>query len=80
MGAELPLATVEALAAHYVSLLRTVQPTGPYHIGGHSFGGLVAFEMAQQLVSAGEQVAALILMDTLAPPLHPMTARLLGRG
>jgi acetoacetyl-CoA synthetase len=52
------------MAARYLSEIRTVQPTGPYHIGGFSMGGLVAYEMAQQLRAAGEEVALLALLDT----------------
>jgi thioesterase domain-containing protein len=55
---------VEDLAAHYVTALREIQPEGPYHLGGISFGGLVAFEMAQQLRAAGQETALLALMDT----------------
>ncbi len=66
-GVSEPHRTVEAMAAHYVSEIRRVQPHGPYVIGGHSFGGLVAFEMAQQLLRAGEEVARLIVLDTSAP-------------
>jgi thioesterase domain-containing protein len=58
---------VEALAAHYVAAIRAVQPHGPYRLGGLSFGGLVAFEMAQQLIAAGEDVALLVLFDTPGP-------------
>ena len=42
-------ATVETMAAHYVQEIRSFQPEGPYYLGGYSMGGLVAFEMAQQL-------------------------------
>nr|WP_246194966.1 AMP-binding protein [Allochromatium palmeri] len=48
------------------TLLRTVQPQGPYHLAGHSFGGLLAFEMAAQFLAAGEEVATLSIIDTLA--------------
>jgi thioesterase domain-containing protein len=57
---------VEDMAADYLSEIRTVQPHGPYHIGGFSFGGLVAFEMAQQLLVQGEGVGLLALLDTYA--------------
>jgi thioesterase domain-containing protein len=50
-----------------VAALKTVQPTGPYHLLGWSVGGLVAYEMAQQLTAQGQVVAALILVDTQAP-------------
>jgi thioesterase domain-containing protein len=56
--------TVETIAAEYVTEIRLVQPHGPYFIAGHSFGGLVSFEIAQQLVREGERVSFLGLIDT----------------
>ncbi|HWG58371.1 MAG TPA: condensation domain-containing protein [Candidatus Acidoferrales bacterium] len=56
--------TVEDLAARYIRDIRRVQPHGPYHLSGASFGGLVAFEMASQLAAQGEQTAFLALFDT----------------
>jgi len=56
--------TVETMAANYVAEIRRVQPHGPYFIAGHSFGGLLSFEIAQQLVRAGERVSFLGLIDT----------------
>lgn len=67
-----PLRTVAALAADYLEAIRTVQPHGPYTVGGWSFGGFVAFEMARQLRAAGERVDRLILLDTVA--LNPCCA------
>lgn len=61
-----PLTRVEDLAAAYLQEVRTVQPHGPYRIAGHCFGGLVAFEMAQQLLRAGEAVEQLMLIDVPA--------------
>jgi amino acid adenylation domain-containing protein len=58
---------VEDLASHYLAELRRVQPVGPYHLVGYSFGGAVAFEIAQQLTEAGETVALLALIDSRAP-------------
>jgi thioesterase domain-containing protein len=58
---------VEELAALYVAETRKVQPEGPYFLGGLSFGGIVAFEMAQQLCSVGQKVALLALFDTPTP-------------
>ncbi len=64
----LPLHTrVEEMAAHYIEEIRTLQPQGPYFIGGSSFGGIVAFEMAQQFQVLGERVALLALFDTHGP-------------
>ena len=58
---------VKDLASHYVSVVLDTQPKGPYHLGGASFGGLVAFEMAQQLHAMGHQVGLLALLDTPGP-------------
>ncbi len=65
-----PFATLAEMAAHYVAELRRVQPAGPYHLGGWSFGGLAAFEMACQLADAGQEVAFLAVLDT-GPGLPP---------
>ena len=59
--------TVEQMAAYYIGEIRTFQPCGPYYLGGSSFGGLVAYEMAQQLCAAGEEVALLAFFDTNGP-------------
>ncbi|MEM7125427.1 MAG: amino acid adenylation domain-containing protein [Chloroflexota bacterium] len=58
---------VEEIAGYYISEMRTVQPRGPYQLAGQSSGGLVAFEMANQLVSQGEEVSLLVLLDTYLP-------------
>ncbi|MEW2174792.1 amino acid adenylation domain-containing protein [Streptomyces sp. NPDC005406] len=61
-----PLRTMASIAAHYVAAMRRAQPEGPYVIGGWSFGGFVAFEMARQLRAAGQEVGKVILLDTVA--------------
>jgi thioesterase domain-containing protein len=61
------LKTVEEMATHYIKEIQEFQPQGPYYIGGSSFGGLVAFEMAQQLRQRGERIALLAFFDTYAP-------------
>lgn len=67
-----PLLTcIEDMAAYYIKSLRTVQPQGPYCIGGWSFGGLVAFEMAQQLIASGQEVSLLAIIDTSSPSNKP---------
>jgi amino acid adenylation domain-containing protein len=66
-GKNAPLTRIEDMAAHYIEAIRSVQPQGPYFLGGWSFGGLVAFEMAQQLQKSGDKVAVLAMLDTLAP-------------
>jgi thioesterase domain-containing protein len=65
-----PHTTVEAMAAQYLEEVRQIQSAGPYFLGGYSFGGMVAFEMAQQLQDQGEEVALLALIDAMAPALH----------
>jgi thioesterase domain-containing protein len=56
--------SIEAMAAHYINEIRSVQPEGPYLMGGFSFGGLVAYEMAQHLRAGGQEVGLLVLFDT----------------
>jgi amino acid adenylation domain-containing protein len=58
------LGSVEQMAACYIGEMRKFQPEGPYYIGGYSFGGLVAFEMARQLRSDGQEIGLLALLDT----------------
>ncbi|MEH2138510.1 non-ribosomal peptide synthetase [Nostoc sp.] len=67
LDGETPLNRIEDMASHYIEALRSVQPKGPYFIGGWSFGGWVAFEMAQQLQNSGEEVALVAVLDTIAP-------------
>jgi thioesterase domain-containing protein len=64
---ERPLDSIEAQAAFALKQLRLAQPQGPYLIGGHSFGGLVAVEVARSLREAGEAVPLLVLGDTVRP-------------
>ncbi|HEV2436447.1 MAG TPA: amino acid adenylation domain-containing protein [Verrucomicrobiae bacterium] len=62
-----PHTRIEDMAAWYIQALQTVQPTGPYLLGGWSMGGVVAFEMAQQLHAQGQRVALLALFDGRIP-------------
>ena len=64
------LQTVEEMAAHYIKETREFQPEGPYHLGGSSFGGVVAYEMAQQLMAQDQQIGLLVMFDSFAPG-HP---------
>jgi len=66
-GGAMGPASVEAMAAAYLEEIHTVQPSGPYALGGWSFGGLVAYDMARQLEDAGEAVSLLVLIDTAFP-------------
>ena len=58
---------VEAMASKYINEIKTLQESGPYFLGGSSFGGLVAFEMAQQLCARGDEIGLLALFDTYGP-------------
>lgn len=62
--------SVEQIAAAYEKELRALQPHGPYALGGYSFGGSVALEMARILRGRGEEVELLVLVDALAPSWH----------
>ena len=64
--ADLPR-SIESAASHYIDEMRSVQAHGPYYLIGHSLGGHIAYEMAQQLIKAGETVAFLGLIDSQAP-------------
>jgi amino acid adenylation domain-containing protein len=66
-GAAAAALTVERLAECLLRDVRAVQPNGPYLLGGWSFGGLVAVEMARQLRGQGAAVALLALFDTAGP-------------
>ena len=69
-GDEPALERVEDMAASYIAALRTVQPRGPYLLGGWSMGGLIAFEMTRQLQARGETVDLLVLIDSVATPVR----------
>jgi amino acid adenylation domain-containing protein len=62
-----PHTRVEEFAAQYVADIRAVQPHGPYYLSGYCFGGVVAFEMAQQLRRDGQEVALLVLFNAPHP-------------
>ena len=64
---ETPQAWAAATAAAHVAEIRARQPTGPYILAGTCLGGVIAFEMAQQLIAQGEEVLRLILFDAWRP-------------
>ncbi|MEW6731714.1 MAG: amino acid adenylation domain-containing protein, partial [Acidobacteriota bacterium] len=61
-----PYTRIEDMAAHYIEAIKKFQPKGPYLLGGWSAGGVIAFEMAQQLHRSGDEVALLALFDAWA--------------
>ena len=67
IGSDAPHDSMPAAALDYLDEIRQIQPEGPYLLGGFSGGGITAYEMAQQLLAAGEETAALILLDTPLP-------------
>jgi len=69
-GKRIEHTSVEAIAAHFIREMKQARPKGPYLLTGYSFGGVVAFEMAQQLAQAGDDVPMLSVIDTYAPTLH----------
>lgn len=66
-GKEKPHDDIKVMAEHNIKEIRTLQPEGPYLLGGRCFGGRVVFEMAQQLVRQNQQVALLAIFDTWPP-------------
>jgi amino acid adenylation domain-containing protein len=60
---------IETLASALISDIRRIQPSGPYRLGGHSFGGLIAFEIARQLSLQGEVIKSLYIVDSMPPAL-----------
>jgi thioesterase domain-containing protein/acyl carrier protein len=63
---EMPLSSVQAMAASYLQAMRSVQPYGPYQVLGWSAGGMIAYEIAAQLLAAGESVSFVGVIDTLS--------------
>ena len=60
-----PFTDIKEMVAFYLKEMKEIQPHGPYYLGGYSFGGTVAYEMAQQLIASGEEVAWLAMFDTV---------------
>jgi amino acid adenylation domain-containing protein len=59
--------SIEEMATLYIEAIREIQPQGPYNIGGWSMGGVVAYEMAQQLQRSGEKAALVALIESYTP-------------
>ena len=69
-GLDVPHTSIAEMAAHYIKEMRMVQPRGPYLLAGWCFGGLVVFEMAQQLQRIGEKVDMLAMFDAASAPAY----------
>ena len=70
-GQREPLRRIEDIAAEFVREVRRIQPQGPYYLCGHCIGGIVTYEMAQQLTRQEQRVAMLVMLDTYAPGTDP---------
>src|SRR5262249_51918934 len=62
-----PPPEIESLAASLLAEIRSIQPSGPYYLGGFSLGGVVSLEIARKLLALGEQVSLLTLVDAYGP-------------
>jgi thioesterase domain-containing protein len=76
-GASSPHRSIEEMAQAYIEEIRALRPHGPYLLAGYSGGGVVAFEMAQQLTALGEEVPLLVFFDTFHPqmPIRAVSLR-----
>ncbi|WP_127530231.1 thioesterase domain-containing protein [Paenibacillus kobensis] len=64
MTGRTPLHGIQAMAAYYVHIIMSVQPQGPYDLGGFSLGGRIAYEVARQLQELGETVHTIVMLDS----------------
>ncbi|MBZ5622001.1 MAG: amino acid adenylation domain-containing protein [Acidobacteriia bacterium] len=71
-GHRKPLERIEEIAEYFIGEIRKVQPRGPYRLAGFCVGGVVAFEMAQQLIASGEEPPLLALVETWHPRSVPV--------
>jgi thioesterase domain-containing protein/acyl carrier protein len=74
-GEREPFERVEDIVTDMLERVRKVQPRGPYQFAGYSFGGLLAFEAAQQVLAAGEEVRLLAIYDTFTPKAQVLRPR-----
>jgi thioesterase domain-containing protein/acyl carrier protein len=75
-GKSRPHTSIEEMARAYIAEIRALRPHGPYLLAGYSGGGVVAFEMAQQLTALGEEVPLLVFFDTFHPQMPMRTVSL----
>lgn len=66
-GKQNPYMSIPEMARDYVEQIRMVQPAGPYHLAGQSLGGMVGYEVAQQLYEQGQSIGMVVLFDTHGP-------------
>ena len=75
-GQQQPLTSVEEMASHYIQVIQQIQPQGPLHLIGWSLGGVIAYEMAQQLQAKNTPVGLLTLIDSYAPTVIRMPSEI----
>jgi thioesterase domain-containing protein len=75
-GKEAPLNGMEDIARRYIREIRSVQPKGPYFIAGWSMGGVIAYEVAVQLLAENSPLGAVTIIDAYAPWVVPWTDRM----
>lgn len=78
-GVARPLASIEAMASVYRREIKTLQPVGPYLLGGGSLGGMIALEIAQQMMRDGDDVRLLVMFDTVGPNAYLRSSSPVGR-
>lgn len=76
-GGEIP-ATIEEMAAERLQIVRAAQQHGPYVLGGHCNGALVAFEVSRLLIAAGEKVDLVLMIDPVIVSVRPSMQALLA--
>ncbi|WP_160717036.1 beta-ketoacyl synthase N-terminal-like domain-containing protein [Chitinophaga solisilvae] len=74
MTDRMPLQGIQAMAAYYIHALQSVQPEGPYDLGGYSLGGILAYEITRQLQEMGETVNSIVMLDAVYSPALKMDA------
>jgi thioesterase domain-containing protein len=69
--------SVEEVASDFIKAIKTIQPQGPYHLGGHCFGSLLAWETSRQLQAQGDRVGLLTLLDPIVS--NVFSGEIMGR-
>jgi polyketide synthase PksN len=65
MTNRLPLRGIQAMSSYYTHIIQSVQPVGPYDLGGYSLGGIIAYEVTRQLQELGQTVDTIVMLDSL---------------
>lgn len=60
-----PLQGIEAMASYYIRMISSIQPEGPYDLGGLSLGGMIAYEVVRQLQESGQEVSSIMMLESI---------------